>query len=144
MKKYIGIAIGACFALSIGLSILGLAAQERGAKTGAQEKKVKPISAEDQQAIAELFKGVDPSKYRLQFNEGNRVLGNKSVGMNDIEQVKKIRTPTNATGYFTFIASGRGAKEVVYIYSTEPSGLVSLLGREKTARLDQIMAKYAR
>jgi hypothetical protein len=131
MKKQIGMVMGACLALSIGLSILALAAQERGAKTGGQEKKVKPISAEDQQAIAEL-------------NDGNRVVGNKKVEMSDIEQVKRIRTPTNATGYFTFIASGRGAKEVVYIYSTEPSGLVSLLGREKAARLDQIMAKYAR
>jgi hypothetical protein len=144
MRKHIGIAMGACLALSIGLSILALGAQKREGKTGGQEKKVKPISAEDQQAIAELFKDVDPSKYRLQFNEGNRVLGNKKVEMSDIEQVKRIRTPTNATGYFTFIASGRGAKEVVYIYSTEPSGLVSLLGREKTARLEQIMAKYAR
>jgi hypothetical protein len=143
MKKQIGMAMGACLALSIGLSILALGAQERGAKTGGQEKKVKPITAEDQQALVELFKGVDPSKYRLQFNEGNRVLGNKNLGMNDIEQVKKIRNPASA-GYFTFIASGRGAKEVVYIYSTEPSGLQSMLGREKTAKLNQIMAKYAR
>jgi hypothetical protein len=143
MKKYIGIAKGAFLALSIGLSILAIGAQDGGAKTGAQEKKVKPISAEDQQAIEELFKGVDSSKYRLQFNEGNRVLGNKNLGMNDIEQVKKIRTPASA-GYFTFIASGRGAKEVVYIYSTEPSGLQSMLGREKAAKLNQIMAKYAR
>jgi hypothetical protein len=143
MKKQIGMAIGACLALSIGLSILTMGAPEGGANTGAQEKKVKPISAEDQQAIVELFQGVDPSKYRLQFNEGNRVLGNKNLGMNDIEQVKKIRS-TASTGYFTFIASGRGAKEVVYIYSTEPSGVQSLLGREKTARLNQIMAKYAR
>ena len=143
MKNHIGMAIGACLALAIGLSILALGAHGGGATTGAQEKKVKPISAEDQQAIVELFKGVDSSKYRLQFNEGNRVLGNKNLGMNDVEQVRKIRTP-EAAGYFTFIASGRGAKEVVYIYSTEPSGLQSLLGREKAAKLNQIMAKYAR
>jgi hypothetical protein len=143
MKKYIGMAIGACLALAIGLSILALGAHGGGATTGAQEKKVKPISAEDQQAIVELFKGVDSSKYRLQFNEGNRVLGNKSLGLSDVEQVRKVRAP-EAAGYFTFIVSGRGAKEVVYIYSTEPSGLQSLLGREKAAKLNQIMAKYAR
>ena len=143
MKKYIGMAIGACLALAIGLSILALGAHGGGATTGAQEKKVKPISAEDQQAIVELFKGVDSSKYRLQFNEGNRVLGNRNLGMNDVEQVRKVRTP-EAAGYFTLIVSGRGAKEVVYIYSTEPSGLQSLLGREKAAKLNQIMAKYGR
>lgn len=143
MKKQIGMAIGACLALSIGLSILALGAHGGGATTGAQEKKVKPISAEDQQAIVELFKGVDPSKYRLQFNQGNRVFGNKNLSMNDIEQVRKFRNPAEAAGYFVLIVSG-GAKEVVYIVATEPPDVVSVIGRERAAKLNQIMAKYAR
>jgi hypothetical protein len=143
MKKKIGIAMGASLALSIGLSILAFGAKEGGAKTGAQEKQVKPISAEDQQAIVELFKGVDPSKYRLQFNEGKRVVGNKNVGMNDIEQIRKIRNPAAAAGFFIIIVSG-GAKEIVYIAATEPPDVVSVIGKERAAKLNQIMAKYAR
>jgi hypothetical protein len=142
MKKQIGIAIGACLALSIGLS-LALGAQKDGAKPGAQDKKVKPISAEDQRAIEEIFKGVDKSKYRLQFNQGSRVIGNKNVGMNEIEQVKKFRNPAEAAGWFVLIVSG-GAKEVVYIVATDPPDVVSVLGRERAAKLNQIMAKYAR
>ncbi len=133
MKKQLGMAMSACLALSISFSTIALG----------QEKKSKPISSEDQQAIVELFKNVDSSKYRLQFNEGRRVVGNKSVSMSDIEQVKKYRSVASS-GYFTFIVSGRGADEVVYIYSTEPGKTESVLGKEKTARLNQIMAKYAR
>jgi hypothetical protein len=142
MKKKIGIALGACLALSISLS-LALGAQKSGATSSSQERKPKPISAEDQQAIIELFKGVDKSKYRLQFNQGNRVIGTKNVGMNYIEQVKKFRNPAEAAGWFVLIVSG-GAKEVVYIVATEPPDVVSVLGRERASRLNQIMAKYAR
>jgi hypothetical protein len=91
----------------------------------------------------ELFKGVDQSKYRLQFNEGKRVLGNKNVGMNDIEQIRKIRNPAAAAGFFIIIVSG-GAKEIVYIAATEPPDVVSVIGKERAAKLNQIMAKYAR
>ena len=133
MKKQLGMAMGACLALSISLSTIALG----------QEKKPKPISSEDQQAIIELFKNVDSSKYRLQFNEGRRVVGNKSVGMSDIEQVKKYRSSASA-GFFVFIVSGRGADEVVYIVATEPGKTESVLGKEKAARLNQIMAKYSR
>lgn len=141
MKKKIGMVIGACLALSIGLSLLALGAQERVAKTGGQAKKEKAISAADQRAIRALFKDVDQSKYRLQFNQGKRTLGTRKVEMQDMEQVKKFRNPAEAAGWIVLIVEG---KDVIYVLAVGKSELESVLGKEKAAKLNQIMAKYAR
>lgn len=147
MKKQIGIAISACLALTIGLSLLVLGGQDRTAKTGGQEKKEKAISkkkaisAADQKAIRALFKDVDPSKYRLQFNQGKQVLGARKVEMQDVEQVKKYRNPAEAAGWIILIVEG---DDVIYVLAIGNSELTNVLGKERAAKLNQIMAKYAR
>jgi len=141
MKKQLGMAIGACSTLLIGLLILAPGAQERVALAGGQAKKEKTISAADQQAIEALFKDVDSGKYRLQFNSGTRTLGNLKVGMQDLEQVKKYRNPAEAAGYIVFVVEG---KDVVYVLAIGNDKVQSLIGKEKAAKLNQIMAKYAR
>lgn len=141
MKNQLGKVMCACLTLSIGLSLLALGTQECAAQTDKQGKKEKPISAADQRAITEIFKGVDQSKYRLQFNQGKRVLGKKAVEMRDLEQVKKFRNPGEAAGWIILIVEG---KDVIYILAVGSSDLQNVLGKEKTAKLNQIMAKYAR
>jgi hypothetical protein len=109
--------------------------------TYAQNDKTvkKGVSAADQKAIAELFKGVDQSKYRLQFNNKATTLGKRAVKMTDVEQVRKITNPGEAAGWIVFVVEG---DDVIYVLAVGSSDLVSVLGKEKTLKLNQIMAKY--
>lgn len=99
----------------------------------------KEISDKDRQAIMELFKGVDPSKYRLQFDNKRTVAGRRSVSMNDLNQVKKVTNPVEAAGWIVFVVEG---DDVIYVLAVGSDQLQSVLGKSKTARLNQIMAKY--
>ncbi len=99
----------------------------------------KGVSAADQKAIAELFKGVDQSKYRLQFNNKSTTLGKRAVKMTDVEQVRKITNPGEAAGWIVFVVEG---DDVIYVLAVGSSDLVSVLGKEKALKLNQIMAKY--
>jgi hypothetical protein len=109
--------------------------------TYAQNDKTvkKGVTAADQKAIAELFKGVDQSKYRLQFNNKATTLGKRAVKMTDVEQVRKITNPGEAAGWIVFVVEG---DDVIYVLAVGSSDLVSVLGKEKTLKLNQIMAKY--
>lgn len=97
------------------------------------------ISKEDQAAIQELFKGVDKSKYRLQFNGGTQTVGTRKVAMKDLETVKKVRNPVESAGYIVLIVEG---KDVVYVLAVGSKELTSVLGKEKVAKLNSIMTKY--
>ncbi|MBK7870185.1 MAG: hypothetical protein IPJ74_05590 [Saprospiraceae bacterium] len=99
------------------------------------------ISAADQKAITAIFKGVDQSKYRLQFNNEKTVVGKRSVKMEDLEQVRKVTNPAEAAGYIVFVVEG---KDVIYVLAVGSSDLVSVLGKQKVAQLNKIMAKYKR
>jgi hypothetical protein len=102
----------------------------------------KAISETDKKAIVKLFEGVDKSKYRLQFNGGKEVYGARKVAMKDLEQVRKVRNPQDELGYVVLIVSDDG---IVYIVAVSKGGkLESVLGREKAAKLNTIMSKYAR
>lgn len=99
------------------------------------------VSAADQEAIAALFQGVDPSKYRLQFNNKAKTLGQRSIKMADVQQVRRVTNPAEAAGYIVFIIEG---DDVIYVLAIGSSKLESVLGKQKTAQLNQIMAKYNR
>lgn len=102
----------------------------------------KAISETDKKEIIKLFQGVDKSKYRLQFNGGKEVYGARKVAMRDLEQVRKVRNPQDELGYVVLIVSDDG---IVYIVAVSKGGkLESVLGREKAAKLNTIMSKYAR
>jgi hypothetical protein len=102
----------------------------------------KAISEADKKEIIKLFEGVDKSKYRLQFNKGKEVYGARKVAMRDLEQVRKVRNPQDELGYVVLIVSDDG---IVYIVAVSKGGkLESVLGREKAAKLNTIMSKYAR
>jgi hypothetical protein len=123
--------------LGLILVVLLFSAQNTYAQNDKTVKK--GVSAADQKAIAELFKGVDQSKYRLQFNNKGTTLGKRVVKMADVEQVRKITNPAEAAGWIVFIVEG---DDVIYVLAVGSSDLVSVLGREKTLKLNQIMAKY--
>jgi hypothetical protein len=148
MKKQFAKAVGVCSLLSIGLLLLALGTQGRVALADGEDaqasrkgKQEKTISVADRQAIEALFKDADSSKYRLQFNDGTRTLGNLKVGMQDLEQVRKYRNPAEAAGYIVFVVEG---KDVIYALAIGHEKVQSLLGKEKAEKLNQIMAKYAR
>lgn len=112
------------------------------ALTGKATAQDKTISEADKKEIIKLFEGVDKSKYRLQFNNGKEVYGARKVAMKDLQQVRKVRNPQDEAGYVVLIVSDDG---IVYVVAVSKGGkLESVLGREKTAKLNTIMAKYAR
>ena len=90
--------VGLVVAVIAGLSFQVFAAEKPAAteKSTTTAQNRKPISAADKKAIKEIFKGVDSSKYRLQFNGGKEVVGSKRVSMRQLEQVRKITNPGEA------------------------------------------------
>jgi hypothetical protein len=104
-------------------------------------KAQKPISAEDKKAIVALFKDADPTMYRLQFNEGKEVYGKRQIKMDELEQIKKVRNPAGENGYVVLAVKDDG---IMFIFAATKGKVESLLGREKTAKLNTIMAKYQR
>ncbi|GEM_PF-3277098 len=105
------------------------------------QKKPTTISTADQKAITALFKGVDATKYRLQFNDGKKAVGKRAVEMQDLEQVRKVTNPAETAGYIVLIVEG---KDVIYVLAVGSSELTSVLGKTKVAQLNKIMAKYGR
>ncbi|MDX2248286.1 MAG: hypothetical protein SF052_16000 [Bacteroidia bacterium] len=121
--------------LTLFLSFLVLTATAQRTTTTAR----KGISAADKAAIKEIFKGVDASKYRLQFNNKAETLGNRTVAMKDLQQVKRITNPAEAAGWIVFVVEG---DDVIYVLAVGNSDLVSVIGKEKALKLNNIMAKY--
>lgn len=108
----------------------------------AQDQKSLKISDTDKKAIIDLFKNVDPSQYRLVFNSGEEVYGQKSIKMSDLKTASR-KIDGNAKGFkWTFVAGDRGENEVFYIYTEGESKMASLLGTKKLNALKQIAEKY--
>lgn len=108
-----------------------------------QSVEKKRISAKDRRAIAALFKGVDQSKYRLQFYNGeNRrasKVGRLNYKMNDLKRVQRLTNPVDAVGWIVFVVEG---DDVIYVLAVGSDKLKSVLGAQKVKRLNTIMAKY--
>ncbi len=127
MKKLVFVAI--CMAVAITFP------------TQSQAQKEKKISAEDQKAIVELFKDVDPASYRLQFNKSRDVYGKRKVSMSEIEQVRKLRNPLDEKGWVVLTVKDDG---IMFFLAVTGKSLTDVLGAEKAAKLNAITAKYAR
>lgn len=124
----------------IGIAILGVCCKS-GVDQASTTTNQKQISAAEKAAIKELFKGADPSTYRLEFDGGRDTMGTKKLTMADVQQMQKTGDPGGNVGRVVFIAKDSG---VMYIFkaTTARKTLEGQLGRERVARLDQIMAKY--
>jgi len=105
----------------------------------AQQTQQKQISTEDKAAIKALFKGVSPSKYRLQFDNGKDVAGSKRVTMSQLKQIRRGINPGETAGYILLIVEG---DNVVYVLAVGKKTLDNVLGAEKAKRLGAILAKY--
>jgi hypothetical protein len=99
------------------------------------------VSKEDQKEIIALFKDVDPSAYRLQFNQGQEVYGKRQIQMSELEQIRKIRKPGGENGYIVFGTKDEG---IMLIFAVTKGKVESLLGKEKIVKLNTILAKYQR
>ena len=103
----------------------------------------KRISEKDRKAIINLFKDVDPKKYRLQFYNGEKRKASKygrlSYRMNDLKRVQKLSNPVNAVGWIVFVVEG---DDVIYVLAVGSDKVKNVLGAAKTKRLNAIMAKY--
>lgn len=126
------------------------AAKQVPAKPATEAAKVakaparKAISAADKKEIIALFKDVDPTKYRLEFNHGRETYGKKKIEMTDLEQVKRVTNPGSESGYVVLIVSDDGTMYILAATHGDQSQLVQVLGQEKTQKLNAIMQKYAR
>lgn len=106
-----------------------------------QAQKATQISAEDKKAIVEIFKGVDPKSYRLEFNKGKEIYGSRKVSMEEVTQVSKVRNPGGANGYVVLAVRDDG---VMFVLATTKGNIANTLGQEKAKQLNAIMAKYQR
>lgn len=100
------------------------------------------VTAADKRAIVDIFKGVDASKYRLAFNNGDEVYGSKAIKMGDLKTLSRSGGTAAKGIKWTFIVGDRSANEVFYIYTEGESELLSLLGKQKMKALEEIAAKY--
>lgn len=101
------------------------------------------VSDADKRKIITIFKEVDPSSYRLVFNDGAEVHGQKPVQMNDLKRLSRSAGSANAKGIkWTVIVGDRSANEVFYIYTEGESELMTVLGQQKYKALQDIVAKY--
>ena len=91
------------------------------------------ISSADQNAVKEIFRDVNPARFNLQFKRGNETMGSKPVSMQDLQQIKR-----NGNG----AASRIFHQDVVYVIAVGKPELESVIGSEKTAKLNKIIAKY--
>lgn len=132
------------FAFTMSLNAQRPVAKQKSSTTELKrDVEKKRISDADRKAIIELFKGVDQSKYRLQFYNGERKTpakyGRLSYQMNDLQRVKRITNPVDAVGWIVFVVEG---DDVIYVLAVGSDKLKSVLGAEKVKRLNAIMAKY--
>jgi hypothetical protein len=118
---------------------LGQEKAERLNAIGAKYRK--PVLAPaDKAAIKEIFKDVDPNLYRLEFDGGKDVMGNKKITPSEITQIRKARNPLDEVGYIVLMVRDDGC--IFILAATKGGKLESVLGQEKALRLKQIMAKY--
>ncbi len=132
------------FAFTISLTAQRPTAKKRTSATELkQDVAKKRISDADRKAIIALFKGVDQSKYRLQFYNGERKTASKygrlNYKMNDLQRVQRLTNPVDAVGWIVFVVEG---DDVIYVLAVGSDKLKSVLGASKVRRLNSIMAKY--
>lgn len=102
----------------------------------------KSISKKDKQAIIDIFKDVDKSKFIMYFNDGKEVYGKKRIKMSDLKMDEKWTKNAGKSVKWTFIAGDRSANEVIYVYTEGMNAMVSLLGKRKFQELMSLTEKY--
>ena len=122
----------------ITLSLVGIAVVGVCYTSGAEQaamKNTKRISAADKKAIMEILKGADQNAYRVQFNGGKETMGAKKLTLASVKQAGRTGVGTGA-----FLVDD----DIMICYKgTVPwKTIEGQLGKEKTARLNTIMAKY--
>lgn len=121
------------------LSVLALVLCLGTMTTYAQKGKER-ISEGDKKALLEIFKDVDPAKYRLIID--GKIYGKKRIKMSDLKESRKTLRPTAAGIKWTLIVGDRSENEVIYIYTEGMNELVSVIGREKAQRLRGLAEQY--
>jgi hypothetical protein len=117
--------------IGVGLLVVCCKSGENQASTTSTRR----ISAADKAAIKELFKGVDPSTYRLEFDGGKDTMGSKKLTLASVKQAGRTGVGTGA-----FLVDD----DVMICHKgTAPWKVIEgQLGKEKVQRLNTIIAKY--
>jgi len=127
------------FVIALFLSLSVITQAQKSTSDGEQLR----IDEKDQKAIADLFRDVDRKDYRLEFKTAqNRssTYGTKSVSMSDLNRIKNNTNFKEALGWIVFVVQG---EDVIYVLAVGgKDDLKSILGKQKTERLQAIMAKY--
>ena len=104
--------------------------------------QLQSISEADKAEIKDIFKGVDPNRYRLEFNGGKEVIGTKKISMSQLSQVRKMRSKGEETAEVLLATRDGGVMYVLVVSRPTVEDLRGILGQEKVLRLNQITAKY--
>jgi hypothetical protein len=120
------------------LTLVGIAAIGVCYTSGAEKtamKNTKRISAADKAAIKEILKGADQNAYRVQFDGGKDSMGAKKLTLASVKQAGRTGAGTGA-----YLVDD----DIMICYKgTVPWKVIEgQLGKEKTARLNSIVAKY--
>lgn len=97
------------------------------------------VSEADKRKIINLLKDVDPAEYRLVFNKGREVYGEKPIQMNELKQLSKNTSSATKSAWIIFVVSG---DDVIYVFAVGEARVKSLLGQQKLNALEAIAAKY--
>lgn len=103
---------------------------------------VSAVSAEDKAELVEVFEGVDPSFYRLQFDGGRETYGKAKISMQDIRQMHRYVSPLDERGWIVLIVENK-SNDVIYVLAASGKDLESVLGAQKIAQLRTLAAKYS-
>jgi len=102
---------------------------------------VAAVSAQDRAELVGIFKGVDPSLYRLQFDGGRETYGDAKISMQDIRQMHRFVSPLDERGWIVLIVENK-SNDVIYIVAASGKDLESVLGTQKIEQLRALAAKY--
>ena len=102
---------------------------------------VSAVSAQDKAEIVEIFEGVDPSLYRLQFDGGRETFGTAKISMRDIRQTTRFTNPLDEHGWIVFVVETK-SQDVIYVLAASGKDLTSVLGAQKVSQLKTLSTQF--
>jgi hypothetical protein len=91
--------------------------------------------------LVEIFRDVDPSLYRLQFDGGRETFGTAKISMRDIRQTTRFTNPLDEHGWIVFVVETK-SQDVIYVLAASGKDLTSVLGAQKVSQLKTLSTQF--
>ena len=123
-------------------------------RTGESEAKAVSLSAVDKNALIHFFESTNrsPNWFRLEFNNGRETYGNRKLSSTELEKIRINKANPGREGIVIRYGDGVSNASTILLKDgsiisswcgcSEKNPLLHLLGKDKTATLQKIMAKY--